>query len=89
MPDPPPQHSHLRLLRGDSGPSIPPALRVRRSTSCSIGSASTPRARWPNAPADWNCRSPKLEAAISALELALVTERRRTIELSNPLKNVN
>ena len=31
----------------------------------------------------------KLEAAISALALPLVTERRRTIDLPNPLKNVN
>jgi len=31
----------------------------------------------------------KLEAAVSALELALVTERGRVLDLLNPLKRVN
>ena len=31
----------------------------------------------------------KLEAAVSALELALVTERGRVLDLPNPLKSVN
>jgi hypothetical protein len=31
----------------------------------------------------------KLEAAVSALELALNVERRRVLDLPNPLKSVN
>ena len=61
-------------------------INEMRSTNCCRRSASITRASWLSA------RGLELQItklAVSALELALVTERGRVLDLPNPLKCVN
>lgn len=99
--DPPPIYTSNALAAGTVVAIVPsaiaaaidaPQISASREVTLHMAAPASDLVASPStvaAPQKLELQIAKLEAALSALELALVSERSRAIDLPNPLKNVN
>jgi len=89
MPGPPPEHPHLRLLKGNPGKRAarsPP--EAQRADVCPEPAKhlKSLRPSWLARRADW--QSPSSRPPRARWSWALATERGKVLDLTNPLKRV-